>query len=266
MNHEIGGTNTMSQINITTLLLPLIISIALGFIPGIIAGKKGYNWIGFTIYGVFLFLPALIHSLIIPDVIDTTKKQYMGRALGYSILSTITLIYATAIGMVFGFDWLRGYRFNYGNKVLVFLMPFLILAAILGRKYIFSIIVYCAFIVFQLYVIIMHILPIFGGRFVTVFMLALVLTVIVSAVSISGIVVGIVLTFKYGVKGQVIEAGKGKLLFALPAILQCISFALDNIISRRYFADFGLIVTIIIEILIVVAIYALGRFLYEEAR
>ena len=255
----------MPQINIATLLLSLVISIALGFIPGIIAGKKGYNRVGFTIYGVFLFLPALIHSLIIPDVIDTTKKQYKGRALGYSILATVTLIYATAIGAVHGFDWLWGYLFNYGNKMIVFLMPFLILVALLGRKYIFSIVVYCAFIVLQIYDVIMHILPIFGGRYVKIFMLALVLTVIVGAVSIAGIIAGIVLTVKYGVKGQVIEAGKGKFLFALPAILQCISFVLDNIISRRYFVDFDLIITIIIEILMVAAIYALGRFLYEEA-
>ncbi len=50
-----------------TLIFILIISLLLAVIPARIAKKKGYSYAGFYVFGVFLWLIALIVSLAIRD-------------------------------------------------------------------------------------------------------------------------------------------------------------------------------------------------------
>lgn len=52
------------------LAITLVIIVLLGLIPAKIAQKKGYSFIGYWIFGIFLFIPALIVALVISD-----KKQ-----------------------------------------------------------------------------------------------------------------------------------------------------------------------------------------------
>ena len=256
----------MPQINITSIIVPIIISLALAFIPGLIAGKKGYSRVGFTVYGFFLILPALIHALIIPDVADSTRKQYKGKSLTCSVIATVVFAYAGVIGGLFGFDWIWRFLFAFGDEIIIFFIPFLVIAALLGNKYVYSIIVYYSFIGLHLYNLLRRFAQIFEGRYIKTFTAIILRSLVVSSISIAAIIIGIILTVGYGIQGRKLAPGKGKLIFALPAILQLVSFVVDNIMSRRYFELFDLIITIVIEILMVVGIYALGRFLYEEAK
>ena len=43
----------------------LVVAVGLAFIPAHFAKKKGYSYVGFWIFGFFLFIPALIVALCI---------------------------------------------------------------------------------------------------------------------------------------------------------------------------------------------------------
>lgn len=40
-------------------------ALILGVIPAMIASSKGYNWFGWWIYGVLLFIIALVHAILL---------------------------------------------------------------------------------------------------------------------------------------------------------------------------------------------------------
>jgi hypothetical protein len=249
-------------INLTTLILSVLISIGFGIVPGVIAGNKGYSRAGFTVYGVLLFLPALIHSLLLPDIRKGQAAWYWGDALRYSVIGGISFAYAGVIGAVFYPGWLWRYLFSYGNVILVLLMPFLALAAILGKKYVYSIVVYSAVIVLQLYNLVRSAMRLLDGRVWLFAVRTLIPSAIVSGVSIGGIAVGLVLTVECGIHGK--RGGKAKGLFLLPAMLQVIAFVLDNVISRNFLRGPELIVSVVTESLMVIGVYALGKFLDEQ--
>lgn len=241
-----------------------VIQFVLAIIPATIAGKKSYNRILFYVYGIVMFPLALIHSLILPDRQDESRKQYKGKAVFWAVAAVFTLTYATFVGALYDFSWMWRNLFNYGNKFILYLLPFLILAALLGRQYRYSLVVYCAFILIRIYDIGALCLRLSGER-VVMLVRILPYSLIVSAFSVAGIVTGMVLTLRYGVKKQSLKQGKGGFLFALPALLQLVSFVLDNIFSLRYMEFVDFMVTDIVEILMVLGIFALGRFLYNEA-
>lgn len=62
-----AAVGTVSFIGILFIAIPLILSVGLGFIPADIAGKKGYSFRLFWLFGFFLFIPALIVALCIED-------------------------------------------------------------------------------------------------------------------------------------------------------------------------------------------------------
>lgn len=72
---KIGGVGIPELIYI---LFVLGISVALALIPAKIAKKKGYNFVGFLVFGFFFFLPALIVALVITD-----KSKYPGVDVSY---------------------------------------------------------------------------------------------------------------------------------------------------------------------------------------
>ncbi len=255
----------MPQLNVTKLLISLAVSIILAIVTGSMAEKKGYSRAGFTVYGFFLFLPALIHVWLLPDKNDPNRKQYKGKALACSITATVTLVYATVIGALYDFSWMWKALFGGANKYVPYLLLLLIVAAMLGRKYVYSIVVYVlAFGLYLLNITLITVQMATSGH-------ALFLqyyrdrATTVSVIAVTGIVYGIVLTLKYGIKKQTHPAGQGAFQCALPALILAVSFAVDNILSRRYFDIFSLVVTLLVEVLIVVAVFCLGRFLYEES-
>ncbi len=122
-----------------------VVQFVLAIIPATIAGKKSYNRILFYVYGIVMFPLALIHSLILPDRQDESRRQYKGKAVFWAVAAVFTLTYATFVGALYDFGWMWGYLFNYGNKFILYLLLFLILAALLGRQYRYSLVVYCGF-------------------------------------------------------------------------------------------------------------------------
>lgn len=134
--------------NVSSLVV-LVIRFLLALIPASIADRKGYNKGGFYAYGLFLFIPALIHSLIIPDKCNNYEKQYQGNSLGYSIAASIffwyNLIFVLGASVINGryddFTFLLGIAFS----VVLWLV------ALLARKYKFALVVYGAFFIRSLY-------------------------------------------------------------------------------------------------------------------
>lgn len=55
----------------------LLIAIVLGLIPALIAQSKGRSFIGWWIYGVLLFIIALVHSLVIRKDIKAEENELM---------------------------------------------------------------------------------------------------------------------------------------------------------------------------------------------
>ena len=51
----------------STLMFVLILGLLLGVVPARIAKKKGYSFAGFYLFGLFLFIPAVIVALILTD-------------------------------------------------------------------------------------------------------------------------------------------------------------------------------------------------------
>lgn len=71
----------------TTNIIALIVVLALAAIPAVIASKKYYSAVGFYIYGVLAFLPALIHVICLPD----QSKSYARRtSAGVIVLGAFT--------------------------------------------------------------------------------------------------------------------------------------------------------------------------------
>lgn len=50
-----------------SLMISLVWAAILGIIPGIIAYKKGYSFVGWWFYGWMLFIVAIVHVILIPD-------------------------------------------------------------------------------------------------------------------------------------------------------------------------------------------------------
>ena len=62
-----GGGNLLSVLTAIIPLLILALAFSLPCIPAKIAKKKGYGFAGFYIFGLFLFLIALIVALCLSD-------------------------------------------------------------------------------------------------------------------------------------------------------------------------------------------------------
>lgn len=57
------------------IFLVLIIAALLAFIPANIAKNKGYEFGTWYIYGLFLFIIAFVHSMILKDISDEIKED-----------------------------------------------------------------------------------------------------------------------------------------------------------------------------------------------
>jgi hypothetical protein len=62
----------------------------MAFIPAKHAGKKGYSRLLFYFYGLVLFIPALIHSVVIKDVADERERRYSTTAITLAVLTSFT--------------------------------------------------------------------------------------------------------------------------------------------------------------------------------
>ena len=57
----------------------VLIVLVLGIIPALIAQSKGRNFFAWYIYGVLLFIVALIHSLVISKSPEAIKKEQLAQ-------------------------------------------------------------------------------------------------------------------------------------------------------------------------------------------
>jgi hypothetical protein len=63
----------------TSIMEILLIPLLLGFIPAVIASNKGRSFMGWYIYGVLLFIVALIHSLVISKDVQFKEEQSLAN-------------------------------------------------------------------------------------------------------------------------------------------------------------------------------------------
>ena len=56
-----------------------LIALLVGVIPAVIASNKGRNFMGWYIYGVLLFIVALIHSLVISKDAQLEEEQSLAN-------------------------------------------------------------------------------------------------------------------------------------------------------------------------------------------
>ena len=72
---QIGYENIMFYYAGEEIFLVLIIAALLAFIPANIAKNKGYEFGTWYIYGLFLFIIAFVHSMILKDISDEIEDE-----------------------------------------------------------------------------------------------------------------------------------------------------------------------------------------------
>ncbi|WP_022765117.1 hypothetical protein [Butyrivibrio sp. XPD2006] len=81
-------------------IIALIFLLILAVIPAVIASKKYYSGVGFYIYGVLGFLPALIHVLCLPDRSKGDLRKASAGSIVWGALAGIFTMYKVLIDFV----------------------------------------------------------------------------------------------------------------------------------------------------------------------
>lgn len=58
-----------------------LIAAVLGIIPGMIAAKKGYDFVPWALYGFLLFIVALPHSLLLSEKTDVVERRRLAQGM-----------------------------------------------------------------------------------------------------------------------------------------------------------------------------------------
>lgn len=75
--NERDGKMKFGAIGTETLIPALIILFLLAIIPARIASKKGYSFAGFYVFGLFLFVIALVVSLLMKDKAENNPTNLL---------------------------------------------------------------------------------------------------------------------------------------------------------------------------------------------
>ena len=129
--------------------IAIAVTLLLAFFTFNIAKKKGYNIVFFLIYSIFAPGFSLLHVIVFPDKSDTAKRMYSSKALVFNALAVI--FFANSFFLSVQHMMLRleySIRDGYGmyetaNEIMqVVLMLFLAALITMGRRYIFSLVIY----------------------------------------------------------------------------------------------------------------------------
>ena len=254
--------------------ITLIVAICMGLITASIADRKGYSKKGFYWYGFFVFIPALIHSLLLPNKLDTTKKQYQGKTLGYCVTSVVCLWFL----FIFSFYQIiisgQIYRLNLLSNIDMLLsfsmgivMPILLMvSAMLARKYKYSIVVYAIEAVYAVRGVIYILINLAGlGKGTpTVLTYGYLVADVFTAVAYGML---ILFAHKYGVKSEKL-AGSGAFLFVIPGFAVLISKLIPIVMmfQLQFYNEIELALQIAQALIAFVAVLFIGLFYQEEAK
>ena len=242
----------------------LAVGVAIAFIPSKIAGDKGYSKVGFYAYGLFFFLPALIQVLTLPSRQDPTKKQFSPRGLKYLITATIML------QLVILYDL---YRFviylpiTKGTGALLsavyeLFTVALLISVILGRKYIFSMVVYALFAARGIYGLICNVIDSIGYKGED-YASAYLFSAGEALLSILAFALLFFIVYKYGYKADAAIESKPKLLFYAPAII-ILAEGILNFFTYPYVPINIRVLLSIVYVFYFLSIFFLGKFYYED--
>lgn len=78
-------------------IIVFVVLLLLAAIPAVVANKKYYSSLGFYIYGVFGFLPALIHVLCLPDRARGDQRKVSTGTIVWGALAGIITMYKVLI-------------------------------------------------------------------------------------------------------------------------------------------------------------------------
>ena len=247
-------------------IVTLVVAIGLGFIPASIAGKKGYSKVGFYFYSLFMFLPALVHALVIPDKLDQTKRQYRGKELTVNILAAVFLHVNMWISLMA--STVSGYMDPMRLLKPLGLGLLLVFAVIFARQYIFSILVYALNLCIGVYDLIVEFryLSNPNDRLIVWFSIA---TLVFNALVYVAL---IYIAVKYGKKGEKLVNKSIKPVFLLPALFVLASglciVAMD--FSLGYLGYMTNYVGVVFEVMRMIAgtlgFLLLGVYYYEDCR
>ena len=140
-------------------LISLAIAFLLAFIAMNIVNKKGYYGAktGFFLYGLLTPLIAVIHANVLPDKIDSSKRQFSSKALVFNVLaeifsfygflaSLITTFRALVMDGLISFSSLSALMYSISSILDGILPILLVIAILLIRNYRFSLFVYGGFV------------------------------------------------------------------------------------------------------------------------
>lgn len=247
-------------------IVTLVLAFVLAFIPAGIADRKGYNKVGFYFYGLFMFLPALIHALVIPDHIDQSKKPYRGNTLKYNILAVVFLWLNFLFTMTSNFT--SFYAFPMETLLSLVFGFALVISAIVGRRYIFSILVYAYNVIAMGYKLWLDFQSIDGGEFAFYNTKVTYPSMISNGFMALVYIVLIIIAVKFGVNKNVSKENDNKIIFVLPALLAAIScVGIVMIFINGYYTSIVYVVFSVIAMAgFVLGVLFLGLFYREDSR
>lgn len=190
-------------------------AVLFAFIPAIVASKKGYSKGGFLAYGLFFFWPALIHSIALPDLNDSSKRKYRGSTLAFTVVATIGFHFAFLFNAYNSI--LRMYKFDALILLSVILSILAVFTSTFAREYLFVIIVFAAHaalsVINTLYLLFNYVGVLFSES-------VLMLDFISNIVAAIGFVLFVLLLKEHGRDGKKLEAAsKNKFYIACALII-----------------------------------------------
>ena len=129
--------------------IAIAVTLLLAFFTFNIAKKKGYNIVFFLIYSIFAPGFSLLHVISLPDKADTTKRMYSPKAFVFNALAVILFansffFYVRRMMLSLEYSMRGGYgMYETADEIMqVVLMLFLATSITMGRRYIFSLVIY----------------------------------------------------------------------------------------------------------------------------
>ncbi len=240
----------------------LVIGLLLAVFPSKIADKKGYSGTLFYFYGLFSFLIALIHAASLPDMLDTSKRKYKGKTLGLAVAASLVFLYSLFISCVFKiFDVDALFVME---AILLFLLIFV---AVFARKYIFTIIIFGAHVLYMVYNLVRYIILVaqniamdnYAGSAITISSFVLYRLIVSAAYIYFAVVI-----YKHGVKKEKVPANN-VMLFTLPSVLLVVAeIVRSGIVNFSFMGDFYSATFYISLLMEIIGILLLGFFYKED--
>lgn len=253
-------------------IIAVLIYVIAAFIPARIASKKGYNALLFYIYGLLIFVIALLHSIILKDKSKTADKAYSNKAIIFSVLSVIFYYYYMLMMVMLSFSTdyvgVTAVLFIIAGKIPMLLF---LISLVLARKYYYSIAIYVINIV-NIIVSVCNLKNTYIYWISQGQILKMVTDLVCKILGLTAMIILIAVVLKYMIGRSELKPGYG-FIFIMPMIIEFLATIISwsnssfifEIVKTASGYTMHYLPLVIGEVLYILAILFLGLFYMEDA-